>query len=76
MEWKRDKVYHFLAGMVLSLCGCIWIPLVILGFLAGVVKEQLDMYTNGDCDIHDAKATWLGAAVGGIISLIVWALRT
>ena len=64
---QHDKKLHLIAGFLLSLLGFFWFPLVVLGFIAGPVKEIYDMSHEGDCDPKDMIATWLGAAIAFLL---------
>jgi len=60
-----DKIYHFIAGFVLSMTGFFYEPLVITGFLAGIIKEIYDKYhpEKHTIDIWDAFWTIVGAFI-------------
>lgn len=61
-----DKLYHFIAGLILSLIGGYFNPLcgLFLGIFAGVAKEVYDYYDYGLFDKKDMLFTWLGATIG------------
>ena len=63
---EKDKLYHFIAGLILSLIGGYFNPLygLILGIFAGVAKEVYDYYDYGLFDKKDMLFTWLGAIIG------------
>ena len=63
---EKDKLYHFIAGLILSLIGGHFNPLygLILGISAGIGKEVYDYYDYGLFDKKDMLFTWLGAIIG------------
>ena len=63
---EKDKLYHFIAGLILSLIGGYFNPLygLILGIQAGIGKEVYDYYDYGLFDKKDMLFTWLGAIIG------------
>lgn len=68
---QNDKKLHFIAGLVISLVGgLIFLPLVALGFLAGIVKEWWDSRGHGQVEWMDFVWTAIGAAVGGCIAVV------
>ena len=72
MTIPNDKLAHFCAGMALSLLGIFLYPLCILGFAAGIAKEEWDLRRGGWADINDVIATWMGATCG--TAIVVWRL--
>jgi len=66
MSWKfeKDKKKHLVYGLFLSLLGMIFWPLYLTGFVAGVVKEIIDIYGDGCAEIADLGYTWVGAILG------------
>jgi hypothetical protein len=63
---RRDRLYHFIAGMicaaicliVLKMYVCIW-PVLFVAF----IKEFIDLWQDGNFDWIDLLATILGGAV-------------
>ena len=71
-----DKRKHFRYGALLSALGILWWPLLLLGFIAGVVKEIIDLRGYGTPDHLDMAWTWYGALIGCAIALggaLAWA---
>lgn len=74
MHYKNiplDKVYHFVAGFIISIAvvlftGLAWAGL-IAGFLAGLFKELYDQYSYKGGDFFDFFATLAGTFAGVII---------
>ena len=64
-----DKLYHFIAGFLISLIGGYFNPLcgLFLGISAGVAKEVYDYYDYGLFDKKDMLFTWLGSIVAYLI---------
>ncbi|MBO6082645.1 MAG: hypothetical protein J6P46_06445 [Bacteroidales bacterium] len=70
---RRDRLYHFIAGMiaaafcliVLKMYVCIW-PVVILAF----VKEFIDRWQDGNFDWIDLLATVLGGLVVQVLVFV------
>lgn len=63
----RDKIYHFIAGLILCVIGCITLsPIggIGLAVLGGIAKECYDKYDYGCFDVFDMLATWVGGCVG------------
>ena len=62
----RDKIYHFIAGLILFVIGCIASPICGIGLavLGGIAKECYDYYDYGKYDVFDMLATWVGGCVG------------
>jgi len=59
---SKDKLMHFCGGLLLALFAILWGWLLLLPFVAGVVKEILDKYVRKTgFDTKDMLATWLGA---------------
>jgi len=69
---RRDRLYHFIAGMIaamvclfwLKMYFCLW-PVLVLGF----VKEFIDVWQDGNFDWIDLLATALG---GLVLQAFVW----
>lgn len=62
-----DKLYHFVAGFLLSFfLGLFWRPLALTGYAAGFLKEIYDSIRGGDFDFKDLFATILGAMMGSL----------
>ncbi len=63
---QKDKIYHFMSGLILSFIGGIIHPFgIITGFIAGIIKEFYDYYhPKHTFDIWDCIATFIGAIVG------------
>ena len=67
----NDKILHFIAGLLLSLTGIIYTPLLLLGFIFAFGKEWYDGYTKtGVVEINDIIATLLGAILA--VSIVFW----
>ena len=67
MKLQHDKVLHFCTGLILCLIvGVLTTPAMglLLGVIAGIIKEIYDKYNNGTVDVLDSLATTLGALVG------------
>lgn len=66
MILEKDKLYHFIAGFLISLIGGYFNQLcgLFLGIFAGVAKEVYDYYDYGLFDKKDMLFTWLGAIIG------------
>ncbi len=63
----KDKQQHFVAGLLLSLFGLVYLPLISLGFIYGIGKEISD-YFKGKFDVMDILYTFAGAGVSlGIV---------
>jgi len=63
----KDKQQHFVAGLLLSLFGLVYLPLISLGFIYGVGKEISDHF-KGKFDVIDILYTFAGAGVAlGIV---------
>jgi len=63
----KDKQQHFVAGLLLSLFGLVYLPLISLGFIYGIGKETYD-YFKGKFDVMDILYTFAGAGVSlGIV---------
>ena len=64
----NDKVLHFIAGLLLSLTGIIYTPLLLLGFIFAFGKEWYDGYTGrGVVEVNDIVATLLGAILAVVM---------
>ena len=74
----NDKLYHFVAGLIISLVfSFVFNPLygVILSIIAGILKEIYDYFDYGTFDIYDMLATWMGGIVGYLLrGVITWLL--
>ena len=66
----KDKQQHFVAGLLLSLLGLVYLPLISLGFIYGIGKEISD-YFKGKFDVMDILYTFTGAGVALAILIIV-----
>ena len=66
----KDKQQHFIAGLLLSLLGLAYLPLISLGFIYGIGKEISD-YLKGKFDVMDILYTFTGAGVALAILIIV-----
>tara|TARA_B110000495_G_C22998514_1_gene589000 strand:+ start:203 stop:439 length:237 start_codon:yes stop_codon:yes gene_type:complete len=68
----NDKIQHFIVGLLLSLTGIIFTPLLLLGFIFAFGKELYDHYTKtGVAEINDVIATLLGAILAVIITTFI-----
>lgn len=66
----RDKIYHFIAGLILCVIGCIALsPIggIGLAVIGGISKECYDYYDYGKYDVFDMLATWVGGCAGFIV---------
>lgn len=73
MKLQHDKVLHFCIGLILCLvAGTLLNPAagLLLGVIAGIIKEIYDKYNNGTVDVLDSLATTVGALVGFYILYI------
>lgn len=69
---RRDRLYHFIAGMIaaafcliiLKMYVCIW-PVLFVAF----IKEFIDVWQDGNFDWIDLLATVLG---GLVVQVFVW----
>lgn len=67
MKLQHDKVLHIIAGLTICLiAGVLTTPAMglLLGVIAGVLKEVYDKYNNGTVDVLDSLATTIGALIG------------
>ena len=67
MKLQYDKVLHIIAGLILCLIvGVLTTPAMglVLGVIAGILKEIYDKYNNGTVDVLDSLATTIGALIG------------
>ncbi len=71
----KDKQQHFIAGLLLSLLGLVYLPLISLGFIYGIGKEISD-YFKGKFDVIDILYTFAGAGVALAILIIVVLTRS
>lgn len=70
----NDKVLHFIVGLILSLTGLIYTPLLLLGFIFAFGKEWYDDFTKkGVVEMNDIIATSLGAILAVVI---IFCLKT
>ena len=63
----KDKIYHFIAGFIITVIfalasGSVAYGLMV-GVLAGIAKELYDHYDYGVYDFFDMFATFIGAFV-------------
>ena len=73
---SHDKKQHFIAGLTISFVGgMVWPPLVLLGFLAGAVKEFYDIHYEGTPEWMDFVWTCAGAAVGTVIVIVTQGIQ-
>ncbi len=70
----KDKIYHFVAGLLIAVVvGFAIDPITAIGLAiaAGIFKECYDDYRYGGFDWKDMVATWIGGFVGlGLVTLI------
>ena len=67
MKLPKDKGLHFCVGLILCLiAGVLTTPAMglLLGVIAGILKEVYDKYNNGTVDALDSLATTVGALIG------------
>ena len=72
-----DKIYHFIAGFVITLVMGLFTTLLIglaVGTLAGVLKEAYDEYDYQGADVMDFIATLAGVFVAGgvLVGVSLW----
>jgi hypothetical protein len=68
-----DKFQHFILGFCLSITGVLFFPLVITGFVFGIVKEVYDSISGrGVADWLDMVATFCGAILASMIAIILY----
>ena len=68
----KDKIKHFIAGLLLSSFGLIWLPLILLGLIFAIGKEVYDLISGkGIVDFYDFLATASGSIV---IIIIIFAI--
>lgn len=66
-------IFHLICGFGLSLVmGLIWRPFIVLGFIAGYLKEVYDFYDYGLFDSEDMVITWIGAFGATLIVLFCY----
>ncbi len=88
--FEADKYIHFIIGFLIAFVSFLFfyrmiskdislIALVVLviGFVAGLGKEQIDKMRGEKFDIKDAYSTWVGVILGLILGLsayicLVW----
>ena len=69
---EKDKIKHFLGGLLLTTLVFIWQPLVLTGFLAGIAKELCDKYCHtGHPEIADMAYTWAGSLIPALIYVLL-----
>jgi uncharacterized membrane protein YeaQ/YmgE (transglycosylase-associated protein family) len=67
---EEDKKKHLICGCLISLMGFYFWPLMVLGFLAGYVKEWIDSKGFGQVEKRDIIYTNIGAAIGSVVVCI------
>jgi len=67
----KDKQQHFIAGLLLSLLGLVYLPLISLGYIYGIGKEIYDYFEKEKFDVMDMFYTFAGAGVALAILIIV-----
>jgi len=72
----KDKQQHFIAGLLLSLLGLVYLPLISLGYIYGIGKEIYDYFEKGKFDVMDMFYTFAGAGVALAILIIVELIRS
>ena len=69
---KKDKIKHFIAGLLLSLLGFVHPTLFAVGLAAGMGKEVNDKLTGkGHAELADIAYTWAGCAVTMFVYIII-----
>lgn len=73
MKIPYDKKLHFLFGCIIALLIGLYNPICGLSasVVAGVTKEVYDYYDYGLFDTKDMLFTWVGAAIGTCLCMIV-----
>ena len=72
MKLQHDKALHFFVGLILCLVvGVLTTPAMglLLGVIAGIIKEIYDKYNNSTVDALDSLATTIGALIGFLLLL-------
>lgn len=75
---QPDKRKHFIAGLVISILAGVFVPWLglLLGFVAGALKEWWDSKGHGVVELMDFVFTCLGAVCAfpfaWIIHLLIW----
>ena len=72
----KDKQQHFIAGLLLSLLGLVYLPLISLGFIYGIGKEISDYFKKGKFDVTDMFYTFAGAGISLALLIIVELTRS
>jgi VanZ family protein len=68
----KDKVQHFIVGFTLSILGIFFLPLILLGFIFGVLKEIYDFKSGrGVPELNDIIATFIGAIIASILVILI-----
>ena len=71
----KDKIYHFIAGFIITgifaLASGSVAYSVLVGVLAGIAKELYDYYDYGVYDFFDMFATFVGVFVGGAVVVTI-----
>lgn len=67
----NDKIQHFIVGFLLSILGIIFFPLILLGFVFGIVKEFYDLTGRGTPEINDIIATFIGAGLATTLVILL-----
>ena len=74
METMINEGYHLhlACGFLISSLGLVCRPFVLLGFIAGYLKEVFDFYDYGRFDEADMYITFFGAACATIMVLVLF----
>ena len=70
-----DKGCHFIAGFIIAIVFTFTLnPLwgLVMGVVAGIIKEAYDEYRYGGGDFFDVFATVVGTFAGVVLSDIIW----
>ena len=76
-SFEADKYIHFIIGFLIAFVSLITLIVLVIGFVAGLGKEQVDKMRGEKFDIKDTYSTWVGVILGLILGLsayicLVW----
>ena len=75
MTISRDKLLHFVAGLIASVVGYLIFENLTLtigaSVILGIAKEVYDSRGHGTVEVLDAVATIAGGVVGAILARVV-----
>lgn len=67
--FRLDLQVHFFWGLILTLAGIYWPPLLAAGIVVTVVKEALDLWSKGHWSWGDF---WWGLAGSALGLFMIW----